>query len=177
MKKSVRTIALVMALTVASVTPVFATESSLKAEVKNISDSQAAFDTTITQIVKADDNGGQKEKAFMYYLVDAATAASTFNAVTEENSYIAYTNKSLDNAVELEKVAKNRVDLLTNMVKGAPSLQPQLDAAVAEYNQRVAERQAAEAAIGVAKDTFNALNASFVQKKMEKAVNDPDVIK
>lgn len=176
MKKSIRVL-LTMALTVAFVTPVFATETNLTAETNNIVDMQTKFGKEISVIVECDNNGTQKEKAVVHQLVDDATKAVLYNSVTEEKSYITFLNKALDNAVELEKVAKGRVDLLTNTVKTCPALQPQLDAAIVDYNKAVENRIAAQAAIPAAKDQFTNVNMSFLQAKEAKAANDADVIR
>ena len=151
--------------------------SNLDEELRILTNHEAKFATEVSTIAQADNNGGQKEKAAVHLILDSAAKDVLNNAKFDQNAYITYLNNVVRNAIETERVAKERVDILTNNVKACPALQPQLDAAIADYNKAVADHQAAIAAIGVAQGQFDAWNTNFALKKDAKSVNDADVIK
>lgn len=177
MKKSIKALLLTVVLTIAVVTPVLANETNLDAEKRLITNYHAKFDKEINTIAQVDNNGGQKEKAAVHTIIDAAHTTVVNNTKYEEKSYINYLNNVVRNYIETERVMKERVDTLTNNVKACPALQPQLDAAIADYNKTVADHQAAIAAIGVAQGQFDVINANFELCRELKGANDPDLMK
>lgn len=92
--------------------------------------------------------------------------------------YIAlYFSKVVGNKKEIVRIRQANIAALQDLVKVNPAFQTQLDAAVAEYNQAVADCEAAQAYIAVAQGEFDALQASINEARAAKAVGDADAIK
>ena len=177
MKRKISVLLLTVALAVATVTPVFATESNMAAEVKLINAQNDTLHNALTTLVNFDNACGQNDKLSMHLIVDTANGNVNSARITEEQNYITYLKAVVGNAIETERIKKGNVDALKDLVKVNPSYQAQLDAAIADYNKAVADHAAAEAAITAAQAEFDALNASIQAAKDAKAATDADAIK
>lgn len=176
MKRSLKVLLTTIILTVAVVTPVFATESTIKAESDMLSKKMAGFSGDITTLVTFDNNCGADAIASMHSLVNTGRSDVVKSNLAEQENYINYLKACVGNAVEIERIKKQNVGALTDIVKVNPTMQPQLDAAIAEYNKAVADHQAALKAVDDAKAYFAALNASFEKASLEKAAKDAQAI-
>lgn len=161
MKKSLGLMIATVALTVLCVTPVFATESNLDAEGQLLADKMIGYNNAVSTLAAYDANCGGSAAASMHALL-ANNGHDVFMSNSAEClNYIDYLNACLGNAIEAERVAKGNVGALTDLVKVNTSYKAQLDAAVIEYNNAIANTAAARVAIDNAKAYFNALNAQF----------------
>ena len=174
MKKKLALLFTTVALTVTSVVPVFATVESLDAEKAIVANHMNGVTSAITTLVSFDNGCGEAEKTSMHALVNGFEKDVLWSAGQEEENYMKYLQARLGNAIEIERVKKQNIGAASDLVKVNPSLQPQLDAAIAEYNKAVADRQAAEAAIVNAKAQFDALNLAFVNANKDRATTDKD---
>ena len=177
MKKSIKILLTTIALAIACVSPVFATEKDLTAELKMINDGRQSLSNAISTLVTYDNNCGADAKNSIHHLVDLTQANVKSSSITERQNYINYLKAVVGNAIETERVKKANVNALTDLVKVNPSFQAQLDAAVAEYNKAVADHAAAEAAIAEAQKAFDANKDMNIAAKDAKAAADPDAIK
>lgn len=176
MKKSLGLIITTIALTVLCVTPVFATESKIEAESAMLEEKMAGFSNAISSLVQFDNNCGEADVLSMHLLVDIGTNDVVKSNLAEQENYIKYLQARVGNAIEDERVAKQNVGALTDLVKVNPSFQPQLDAANAAYAKAVQEHQLALNAVDAAKAYFDALNLSFKNASLAKAAKDPQAI-
>lgn len=176
MKRTVRILLATMALTVACITPVFATEKTMDAETAMLQQKMNRFSNDITTLVSYDNNCGAADVASMNKLVDQVGKDVIKSTVAEQDNYIVYLKGVLGNAIENERVKKQNVGALTDLVKVNTTFQKQLDAAVAEYNKAVADRQAAEQAITDAKAAFAAFDSKLDQAALAKAAGDVQAV-
>lgn len=176
MKKSIKVLLTTVALTVAMVTPVLATESALSAESAMLEKKMAGFGNDISTLVTYDNKCGAADVASMNAIVNTVRADVVKSNIAEQQNYITYLNACVGNAVETERVKKQNVDAMKDLVKVNPAFQPQFDAAVAEYNKAVADHQAALNAVTQAKAYFAALNQQFEANAMKKASADPQAV-
>lgn len=172
MKKSVKILLTTIALTVALVTPVFATESALSAESAMLEKKMAGFGNDISTLVTFDDNCGAGAIASMNQIVVNNRGDVVKSNIAEQQNYINYLNARVGNAIEIERVKLGNVNAMKDLCKVNPSFQPQLDAAIADYNKAVADHQAAVQAVADAKAYFASLNASFDAASLAKAATD-----
>ena len=172
MKKSVKILLTTIALTVALVTPVFATESALSAESAMLEKKMARFGNDISTLVTFDDNCGAAAIASMNQIVVNNRGDVVKSNIAEQQNYINYLNARVGNAIEIERVKLGNVNAMKDLCKVNPSFQPQLDAAIADYNKAVADHQAAVQAVADAKAYFASLNASFDAASLAKAAAD-----
>lgn len=172
MKKSVKILLTTIALTVALVTPVFATESALSAESAMLEKKMAGFGSDISTLVTFDDNCGAAAIASMNQIVVNNRGDVVKSNIAEQQNYINYLNARVGNAIEIERVKLGNVNAMKDLCKVNPSFQPQLDAAIADYNKAVADHQAAVQAVADAKAYFASLNARFDAASLAKAAAD-----
>lgn len=172
MKKSLKVLFTTIILLVAFVTPVFATESSLAAESAMLEKKMAGFGNDISTFVQFDNNCGAAAAASFDQIVDNNRKEVVKSNIAEQTNYINYLNARVGNAIEIERVKKANIAALTDLCKVNPTFQPQLDAAVAEYNKAVADHQAALKDVEDAKAYFAALNANFDSNALAKAGKD-----
>ena len=172
MKKSVKVLFTTIILMVAFVTPVFATESSLSAESAMLEKKMAGFAGDISTLAQFDNNCGAAAVASFDQIIDNNRKDVFKSNVAEQLNYINYLNARVGNAVEIERVKLGNVNAMKDLCKVNPTFQPQLDAAVVEYNKAVADHQAALQAVADAKAYFDALNASFDAAAYKKAGAD-----
>lgn len=163
--KLLKTLLATAALSVLFVTPVFATEGNLAAETNMLNTKMTGFKNDISTLVTFDLQCGAKDVAFMHGTVDQVTEDVIKSNIAEEQNYIAYLKARLGNAIETERIKKENVGSMTELVKVNKGFQPQLDAAIAEYNKAVAEHQAAIVAIDEANAYFAALNQTYRAKQ------------
>lgn len=176
MKKSMKVLFATVVLSIAFVTPVFATESALSAESAMLAGKVNGFENDLKTLVQYDNLCPASDIASMNDLADRISADVEKSNIAEENNYIAYLNAVVGNALETERVKKQNVAALTTVVNSNPTLRPQLEAAVAEYNKAVADRQAAEKAVVDAKAYFAQLNQKFVDEHIAKASADAQAV-
>ena len=159
MKFSTKTLIATLALSILMITPVFATEKDLTAEINAINKHVKSVEAAVGSYLKTDDGCGPAAKAD--HGLHADTVAKQVKALSaqEQANYINYLQAVVGNKLSDEAAAKQQVSSLTDIVKVNPGFQPQLDAAIVYYNNAVAARMDAEAAIGVAKAAFAAANA------------------
>lgn len=172
MKKALALLLTTVALTVAFITPVLATEQTLTAESAMLTNKMIGLGKDLSTLVKFDDNCGAAAIASMDLLVDTGRADTVKSNIAEQQNYIAYLNARVGNAIETERVKKGNVNALTDLCKSNPSFQPQLDAAIADYNKAVADRQAAVQAIAEAQAYFANLNKTFNNIALSIAAKD-----
>ena len=171
--KSLKVLITTIILSVAIITPVFATEQALSAESAMLEKKMAAFGGDISTLVTFDNNCGAADIASMDSLVDTGRADVVKSNIAEQENYIKYLEACVGNAIENERIKKANVGSFTDLCKVNPTYQAQLDAAVIEYNKAVADRQAAVKAVADAKAYFAALNVSFDNASKAKAAKDP----
>lgn len=176
MKKSIKLLVVTAVLTVAFATPVMATESTLSAESAMLTNKMNAFGNDVSTLVSFDNNCGQGDINSMHAIVDTVKSDVVKSNISEQQNYMNYLQAALGNALETERVKKQNVASLTDLVKVNTSFQAQLDAAVADYVKAVADRQAAEQAIADAKAYFLALNSQFDAASLAKAAKDAQAI-
>ena len=174
MKRSIKILLTTLALTIACVSPVFATEEKLANEVKLITDRNDNVSNALSSVVQFDNNCGEEAKNSMHHIVDIVSVDVISSRLTEEQNYINYLKAVVGNAIETERVKKANVNALTDVVKVNPSFQPQLDAAIADYNKAVADHAAADAAIITAQNEFDALQAQLAAARAAKGAADAD---
>lgn len=177
MKKSFKAMVLAVVLSIACVTPVFATEPTLNAETAMLVNKMNGFSGDVSTLVNFDNNCGASDIASIHGIVDAVRSDVTKSNIAEEENYIKYLEAKVGNALETERVKQQNVAALKEVCKVNPSFQAQVNAAVAEYNKAVADRQAAVKAVADAKAHFAALNQKFVDEAMAKAAKDAQAIK
>lgn len=176
MKRTIKLILATLALATLFVTPVFATETNLTSEMNYIDNHVKTVGGQITSYLTTDDGCGKAAK------IDHGTHAITvdgqlFNWVfAEEVNYVKYLQGVVVNKQETERIKKGNIAALTDVVKYNAGFQPQLNAAIAEYNAAVLDRAAAEQAIPEAQQAFAVLNASLYEKYvggvMMNTIND-----
>lgn len=176
MKKSVKVLLATLALTILCVTPVFATEEKIDAETTMLTNKVNGFGNDISSLVKFDDKCGAADVASMNLIVNSVAKDVTSSNIAEQTNYINYLKAVVGNAIETERVKKQNVDSLKELVKVNTSFQPQLDAAVAEYNKAVADHAAADKAVVDAQAFFAALNNQFHDNAIAKAAGDPQAV-
>ena len=110
----------------------------------------------------------------MDQMVDGFAGSIKWSVTQEEENYIHYLQACVGNALETEKIKNQNVGSMRDLVKFNPGFQPQLDAAIAEYNKAVVDRIAAEAAVVDAKAQFEVLNASLVSGVQTLGASDSD---
>ena len=174
MNKKIALLLTTVALTVLSVVPVFATEADINAEKVQLSNHMNGVSNSIITLVSFDNNCGEAAKNTMNQMVDGFEGDIKWSLTQEEDNYIKYLQARVGNALEIERIKKQNVGAMTDLVKINPGFQAQLDAAIAECNKAVADRMASEAAVVDAKAQFAALNNSFAVGIQEKTVSDPD---
>ena len=172
MKKSLKAIVLAVVLTIACATPVFATEPTIAAETAMLTNKMNGFAGDVSTLVQFDNNCGAADVASINAIVSAVAADVTKSNLAEEENYIKYLEAKVGNALETERVKQQNVVAMKEVCKVNPSFQAQVNAAVAEYNKAVADRQAAVQAVADAKAHFAALNKSFHDAAMAKAAGD-----
>lgn len=176
MKKLTKIVVATMAMTMLFATPVLATEGTLSAESDMLSNKMNRFSNDVTTLVSFDNNCGDAAANSMHVLVDAVDSDVVKSNVAEQQNYIKYLEAKVGNAIETERIKKQNVAALTDLCKVNPTFSGQLDAAVAEYDQAVADHAAAVQAVADAKAYFDALNASFKDAALTKAVGDTQAI-
>lgn len=174
MKKKIALLLTTAALTVTSVMPVFATVTDLNAEKAIVANHVNGVTNAISTLVTYDNGCGEAEKNSMHALINGFDKDVMWSAGQEEDNYMKYLQACVGNAIEIERIKKQNVGAVADLVKVNPSLQPQLDAAIAEYNKAVADHQAAEAAVVNAKAQFDALNLSFAAGRAAIGAADKD---
>lgn len=177
MKKSVRLLLATVVLTVACVSPIFATETTLPAEKNLITQNDANVRKAVSTLVKFDENCGSEAKLAMHTIVDTAQSDVVKSRISEQQNFIVYLNNVVANDLEAERIKKGNVAALTDVVKVNPGFQPQLDAAIAEYNNAVAKRMADQAAIGTAQAELNALHIQLLSEVSAIGLTDADTIR
>lgn len=177
MRKMTRYLLVTLVLTVACATPVFATEKNLSDEINMLHDRSVNVGNAMSTVLQFDNNCGPEAKIALHTLVDIARADLKSSSRTEIENYIKYLKAVVGNAIENERIKKSNIDALTDLVKVNPSFQTQLDEAVAEYNQAVAERVMAEAAIVEAQKAFDEYKISIINEVEARGNADPDRIK
>ncbi len=177
MKKSIKVLLTTVALTIACVTPVFATETDFNAEVRLVNGKNAEIASAVGTIVGFDNNCGQDAKVAIHDLVDVIDRNRVRGINDEQLNYINYLKGVVVNQTETVRIKQQNIDAITDLGKVNPSFQTQLDAAVVDYNAAVAQRAATEAAIVNAQQTFINQNAGFVNDRDMKATKDADAIK
>lgn len=155
MKKTGRIILTALILSIACAAPVFATESNLTNEMQLMRNRRDTLANAVSDLAKLDDGQSEDVKAAMNYLVDLSASNIKSSSITERQNYIKYLQAIVGNAIETERIKKANVNALTDLVKVNPSFQPQLDAAIAEYNKAVEDHALAEAAIEEANKAFD----------------------
>lgn len=163
-----------VALTVLSVVPVFASETDLNAEKALIANHLDGVTKAVSTLVTFDNNCGEAAKMSMHGIVDATNGNVKWSVSQEEENYIKYLQACVGNAIENERVKKQNVAALTDLVKVNPTFQSQLDAAIAECNKAVADRMAAEATVIDVKAQFAAFNAAFEAGRQALGTTDSD---
>jgi len=164
MRKSLKVFLATVAMTVAFVTPVFATETNIDAEMNYINNHVATVGGQITSYLTTDDGCGKAAK------LDHGTHAGVVDTqlltwvVDEEVNYVKYLQGVVVNKQETERIKQQNVAALTDVVKVNATFKPQLDAAVVEYNAAVADRMASQAAIVDAQTRFSNFNFALMQK-------------
>lgn len=161
MKFSTKTLIATVALSVLMVTPVFATESNMKAEINAINKHVNTVGAQVGSYLQTDDGCGAAAKADHVQHADIVKAQVQALTAQEQANYINYLQARVGNALKDEAAAKQMVASLTDVVKANPGFQPQLNDAIAFCNTKVAERMAAEAAITEAKAIFATQNAQL----------------
>lgn len=177
MKKSIKVLLTTVILTVAMVSPVFATEANLNAEIQALKTGNASLSNAVTTLVTFDDKCNPADKQYIHQMVDAAMSNYDKSIATERQNYITYLNQVVGNKKEIVRIKKANIAAIQDLVKVNPSFQAQLDAAVAEYNQAVADCEAAQAYIAVAQGEFDALQAGINENRAAKSAGDADAIK
>lgn len=175
--KRIKLLLTTLALTAAFATPVFATETTLPAELQLIENRNTEIMNATSTLVSYDNNCGDNAKMAMHGLIDNIRADVKSSQISEDANYINYLKAVLGNAIETERIKKQNVGSLTDLVKVNPSFQPQLDAAIAEYNKAVADHAAAEAAIAQAQEAFMIHAQAMIATSQAKAASDADAIK
>lgn len=174
MKKKIVLFLTTAVLTVMNVVPAFATATDVNVEKMLITNHMKGITNSIITLVSYDNNCGEAAKNSMNQLVDGFAKDIKWSITQEEANYINYLQACVGNALETERIKKQNVGTMSDLVKVNPGFQPQLDAAIAEYNKAVVDRMAAEAAVVDAKAQFEALNASLVSGVMAINTTDPD---
>lgn len=174
MKKKIALLLITTLLTVTSVVPAFATVTDINAEKAIIANHMSGITNSIITLVSYDNNCGEAAKQSMDQLVDSFAGSVKWSITQEEANYLYYLQACVGNALETEKIKNQNVGSMQDLVKVNPGFQPQLDAAIAEYNKAVADRMAAEAAVVDAKAQFDALNAALVSGVQVRHTEDPD---
>lgn len=174
MKKRIALLLTTTLLIVVNVVPVFATEADLNAEKANIAKHMNGITNSITTLVSYDNNCGEAAKNSMNQMVDGFAGDIKWSITQEEANYINYLQARVGNALETERIKKQNVGAMNDLVKVNPGFQPQLDAAIAECNKAVADRMAAEAAVIDAKAQFDALNMSIISGVKTISTTDSD---
>lgn len=177
MKKSVKVLFTTFLLVVAFVTPVFATEADLSAEVKLLHDRSDVVAKAMSTTLQYDNNCGDAAKASFNTIVKYVRSDVKSSAITEQQNYIKYLQACVGNAIETERIKKGNVDALKDLVKVNPTFQPQLDAAIVEYNNAVAAHAAANNAIIEAQNVFLQYKDMIVTEVEGMAAADPDAAK
>ncbi len=174
MKKTVVALLTTVALSVMSIVPVFATETAIEAEKALVTNHVAGVSNAISTLVTYDNNCGEAAKVSMNALVDGFNGDIQYSVTQEEDNYIKYLKACVGNAIENERVKKQNIGAISDLVKVNATFQPQLDAAIAEYNQAVVDRMAAEVAVENAKAQFEALNLAVIVGNNAKYAGDSD---
>ncbi|MDO4187493.1 MAG: hypothetical protein Q4D29_00755 [Lachnospiraceae bacterium] len=174
MKKKIVLLLTTVALTVLSVMPVFASETAISAEKALIANHVGGVNSAISTLVTFDNNCGEAAKTSMHAMLNGFNGDIKWSVGQEEDNYIKYLQACVGNALETERIKKQNVGAMADVVKVNPTFQPQLDAAVVDYNKAVADRLAAEAAVIDAKAQFAALNASFIDNIKGISASDAD---
>ena len=177
MRKSIKLFLSTSALVVALVTPVFATVEKLPDEVTMIQNGRTALSNDISTLVSFDNQCGPEGKIAMHTIVDISQSDAVRAALSEQENYINYLKAVVGNKIELERIKKGNVAALQDLVKCNASMQPQLNAAIVEYNQAVADLAAANAAIIEAQNTFAAYNNNVASTVSAKGDKDSDTIR
>lgn len=177
MKKFSKVFVATVALTVACASQVFATEPTLNAEINALKAGNDSLSNAVTTLVSFDNGCNPADIMSMHAIVNTAMSNYDKNVLSEKQNFINYLNQVVVNKKEIERVKKANIAAITDLVKVNPSFKTQLDAAVIEYNQAVADRIAAENDIEIAKNEFAALQAGINANREAKSVGDADVIK
>lgn len=176
MKRSLKVLITTIVLTVLCVTPVFATESTLSAESAMLQNKMNGFSNDVSTLVTFDNNCGAADILSMHGMVDTGNADVVASNIREEQNYINYLKARVGNAIETERVKKQNIAAIADLCKVNATFEPQLAAAVAEYNQAVVDHALAVQAVADAEAYFAALNASFVVDAIPHALADPQAI-
>ena len=174
MKKKIALLLTTTLITVTNVVPVFATVTDIDAEKTLIINHMNGITNSISTLVSYDDNCGEAAKKSMNQLVDSFAGDVKWSIKQEQANYIYYLQACVGNALETEKIKNQNVGSMKDLVKVNPGFQPQLDAAIAEYNNAVANRMEAEAAVSDAKAQFEAFNNSLRAGVQARHTEDPD---
>lgn len=162
MKKGFKILVATVALTVAMVTPVLATESTVAAETDMLNKKMGGFVGDISTLVSFDDNCGVPAVLAMDTLVDTGRSDVFKSNVAEQINFYNYLQACIGNAIETERVKQQNVGALADLCKVNPGFKAQYDAAVAEYNKAVADHAAAEQLLADAKAHFAQYNAQVI---------------
>lgn len=175
--KKIKLLLTSLLLTVAFTTPVFATETTLPAELKLIEERDSIVGNALSTVVSYDNNCGAEAKLAIHSLVDIARGDLKSSQITEAANYINYLKALLSNKLETERIKKQNVAALTDLVKVNPTFQTQLDAAVVEYNNAVADRVAVENAIVESQKILDEHASKMINNVAAKGALDADTIK
>lgn len=177
MKKSLGIILATVALSILCVVPVLATENNVNAETNLLKQKSQTFLNAMLTLTSFDNNADEVAKKAMGDIARIGKSDMIKGVEEEEANYLKYLQAVLGNAIEAERVAKQNVGAFTDLVKVNPGFQPQLDAAVAAYNNAVAEHQAALVAIDATKAYFDELDKVLDGNGKALQMADPDAPK
>lgn len=158
MKNVLKVLVTTIALTIACVTPVLATETDIDKEMQYINKHVEEVGVQISSYLTTDDGCGSAAK------LDHGTHAKVVDTqlltwvANEEANYINYLKQTVVNKKETERIKQQNVSAIAELVKVNPGFQAQYNAAVAEYNAALADRLATEASIDAAQQRFATFN-------------------
>lgn len=165
-----------LTFTLVCLSPVFATEKNLSAEMNLLTNKYSTISNALSTITTFDNNCDAGAKVAIHSIQETSDAERAKGMTEEQLNYIDYLKKVVVAKKETERIKKENITALTDVVKVNPSFQAQLDNAIVEYNNAVADRMATEAAIITAQEEFAKLNAALKAETIEKGAKDADSI-